>query len=84
MVQVAEGVAFARRRGVGNVGGAFIDDFATQSTGIGTDVDEVVGSTHDVLVVFYDDHRIADVAQFFQDFYQTAGIARVQPDAGFV
>ena len=58
--------------------------FATQASGVGTDVDEIVGRAHDFFVVFDDDNGIAYVAQLFQYLDKSVGIARVQADARLV
>lgn len=87
MRQVANGIAlgvFLQRRFRDLLGIALEDDFATQSAGIRTDIDEVVGSAHDFLVVFDDDNGIAEVAQFFQHLDEPVGVARMESDAGLV
>ena len=38
---------------------ALEDNLTAQSSGIGTDVNQIVGSTHDILVVLHNHHGIA-------------------------
>ena len=63
---------------------ALIDDLAPQAPSIRTHIDEPVGGTHDLLVVFHYDDRIAQVAQFFQYFYQAVCISAVEANARLV
>ena len=51
---------------------------------IRTDVDEIVGSTHDFLVVLHHDDGIAQRLQFLQYMNESGGVAAMQADAGFV
>ena len=48
------------------------------------EVDDVVGGFHDVGIVFDYQDRVADVAEFGEDFDQARGIAAVQADGGFI
>ncbi len=48
------------------------------------DVDQVVGGTHHRLVVLYDDHRVADVAQVDQRTDQARVVGRMQADGRLV
>ena len=50
----------------------------------GTDVDDPVRGADGVLVVFDDDQRVAQVAEFEQRLDEAVVIALVQTDAGFV
>ena len=59
-------------------------DLSTQSPGIRTDVDDVVGCTDDFLVVLYDHDRIANIAQLFQYPDEPLGVATMESDAWFV
>ena len=47
-------------------------------------VDYVVGGTYDLLLMLYDDDRIAQIAQLLENLYKTVRITRVQADARFV
>ena len=47
-------------------------------------VDNVVGGTYDLLLMLYDDDRIAQIAQLLEYLYQTVRITRVQADTRFV
>ena len=80
--QVSHGVARASRLQVFHV--AFVHDFASQPSGFGADVDDVVGGTDDFLVVLYHYHRIAQLLQLAQHFDKAVGVAAMQPDAGLV
>ena len=66
------------------VGGAEGDDFAAADAGAGAEVDEVVGGPHRVFVVFDDDDRVAEVAEFGERIEQALVVARVEADRGFV
>ena len=55
--QIAYGVTLAAGLQVFHV--ALIDYFASQASGIRADVDDVVGSADDFLVMFYHHHRIS-------------------------
>ena len=50
----------------------------------GADVDEVVGGADDVFVVFDHNDGVAHVAELAQHANEAIGVARVQPDGGFV
>ena len=60
------------------------DYFATLATRLRTDVYNPVGSTHHILVMFYDDNRIAQVAQFLETVEQALVVALVQTDARLI
>ena len=63
---------------------SFPDHLAAQAPGIGTDVDEIVGRAHDVLIVLHHNHRVPQVAEGFEDVDEAVGVARVKPDGGLV
>ena len=63
---------------------AFKHDFAAKGTCHRPDVDDVVGGTDDLLVVFHHDDGIADVAQAFQHLDELLGVAGMQADTGLV
>ncbi len=50
----------------------------------GSQVDHIIGSQHNVLVVLDDQNRIANVGQFAQRFDQALVVALVQANARFV
>ena len=60
------------------------DDFATLATCPGTDVHDPVGTAHHVLIVFDDDDRITQIAQFLEGADEAFVVALVQADAGLV
>ena len=64
--------------------GAAGDDFAAVDARLGSDVHDIVGGAHGVLVVFDDDERVAEVAQPLQGGEQLFVVALVQPDARLV
>ena len=80
----------ASHGGAGVVGGSFGRNFAlphhfaAESTGFGTDVDEIVGGADDVFVVFDDDDGVAHITKLAQDANESIGVARMEPDRGFV
>ena len=59
-------------------------DAATVNARARTHVDNVVGGTHHVLIVFHHQHAVTQIAQMLQRVNQAVVIALVQPDAGFV
>ena len=65
-------------------GGAFEDDFAAEPTGIGADVDEMVGLAENLLVVLYYDDGVADGDEMAQNVDEPMGVATVQTDARLV
>ena len=58
--------------------------FAAVDACAGTDVDDMVGGEHGVLVMFDNDDAVADVAQFLEGVDKFPVVALVQSDAGFV
>ena len=60
------------------------DDFAAPHAGAGSEVDDVIGGPHRVLVVLDHQHRIAHVPQPLEGRQQTVVIPRVQADGRFV
>ena len=60
------------------------DHLATQASCSGADVNDIVSCTHDVLVVFHHNHRVAQIAQPFQHAYQAVRVARMQTDGRLV
>ena len=40
-----------------------------------TNVDDVVGSAHDVFIVFHHHHGVAHIAEFFQNVDEAIGVA---------
>ena len=65
-------------------GRASIDDLTAIAPGIGSDVDDVVGSTHHLLIMLDDDNCIAQVSQTVNDTDEALGITLVQTDTRFV
>ena len=66
------------------VGRAGKDHFAAVPPRTWTDVDDVVGAEHGLLVVFHYDDGVADVAQLLQRLDEALVVALVQADAGLV
>ncbi len=73
---------------VGDLFNAFgrplIDDFATQASGVGADVDYPVGVLHYFFVVLHDDNGVADTLQVAQYADEALGVARVKADTRLV
>ena len=63
---------------------ALVDDFTSQSSGIRTDVDDVVGCTDDFLVVLYHHHGITQLLQLAEHLDEAVGIPAMQTDTRFV
>ena len=61
-----------------------VDHFATQTAGFGTDVDDIVGGTDYLFVVFHHYYRIAQLLQLAQYVYQPVRIAAMKTDTRFV
>ena len=66
------------------LGRSLCDDAPAVRAGARTDVDDVVGRVHRVLIVFDDDQRIAEVAQVLERREQAVVVALVQADARLV
>ena len=69
MEQILHGVTLGvfLQRGLVDVLGIPVEDYLTaEPSCVGTDVDEMVGGAHDLLVVFHHDHRIAYGLQLLQ------------------
>ena len=87
VVQIANGIAAVvvlmfDDRTIGN--SAFKHDFTAQTTRVGTHVNQVVGSSHNLFIVFHNDYGVADVSQLLQYFDESVGIARMESDARLV
>ena len=78
----------ATRDGVGSFlergGGALRNDRAAMDASARAHVDHQVGGTHGVLVVFYNEDRVAAIAEIFQRADEPIIVPRVQADARFV
>ena len=59
-------------------------EIAAKFAGMDADVDNVIGGAHRFFVVLDDEHRVADVAQVFEDLDQPGIVARMQADARLV
>ena len=87
VVQIANGIAavVVLMLDGGTIGNsAFKHDFTTQTTRVGTHVNQVVGSAHNLFVVFHNNYGVADVSQLLQYFDESVGIARMESDARLV
>ena len=60
------------------------DYFATLAASLRTDVYNPVGSPHHILVMFYDNDRIAQITQFLETMDQALIVTLVQTDARLV
>jgi hypothetical protein len=60
------------------------DDLAAMHTGMGSDVDHVIGGEDRVLVMLDHDDRVADIAQVLERFQQPGIVALVQADGGLI
>ena len=87
---VALGIFLQQHLLLGRVGGGIfrmrtgIYQSAAQASGIRTDVYQIVGSPHDLLVVFYHYHGVAQFLQLSQYLDQSVGVTAVQTDARLV
>ena len=63
---------------------AFEYEIAAKFAGVDADIDDVIGGAHRFLVVLDDEHRVADVAEVFEDLDQPRVVTRMQADARFV
>ena len=66
------------------LGLSLVHDFSAQASCVGSHVDDLVGSPHDVLVVFHHHHGVALVAQVAQHVDETVRVAAMQSDGRFV
>jgi len=60
------------------------DDLPTVFASAGTQIEDVIGSTHHVGIVLHHQNGISQIAQFMQDVDQPRRIAAMQADGGFV
>ena len=63
---------------------SLVDDLPSQAACPGTDVDDIVGSTDNLFIVFHYHYRIAQLLQLAEHVYQFVRIAAMQADARFV
>ena len=56
-------------------GGSLIDDLASETPGVRSDVDDIVGGLHYLLVMFDDHDRVAERLQLAQHADELPGIA---------
>src|ERR1035437_4635311 len=83
-------IAFEKLAGVGAGSGgnlcraALADDAATVFAALGAEVENPVGVTDYVQVVFDDDDRVAQVGEPVEDFEQLAHVVKVQTGGGLV
>ena len=50
----------------------------------GPQVHDLIGGAHDGGLVFHDDHRVAGVAEVFEEAHQPGGVAGMEAHAGFI
>ena len=72
------------RAGHDVIGRALGDDSAAVFPCFRSDIDDIIGSTHGVFIVFDDDERIAQVAQALESFQELVVVPLVQADGRFV
>ena len=87
MEQIFDGIALGPllQRGFGNLLGIAIeDDLAAEAPGIGADIYQVIGSSHDLLIVLHHDHGIAQRLEFFEHVDETICISGVQTYGGLI
>ena len=60
------------------------DDFSSVFSGTWSDIHNIIGFAHSVLVVFHDYHRIAQIPQMLQCSQQLVIIPLVQADAWLI
>ena len=65
-------------------GGALEDHFTALATGTGPNVDDPDGAAHHVLIMFYDDDGVAQVAQFLEGTDEAFVVALVETDGWLV
>ena len=87
---VTLGIFLQQRLLLGRVGGGIfrmrtgIYQSAAQASGIRTDVYQIVGSPHDLLVVLHHYHGVAQFLQLSQHLDQSVGVTAVQTDARLI
>ena len=57
---------------------------AAVNAGAGSDIEHMVGEADGVLIVLYNDHRIAEIAKPLQSFKEAGVVALVQADGRLV
>ena len=75
---------FIQRLAVDVAGIAIEDNLTSQPSGIGTHINQIVGSAHNLLVVFYHNDGIAQRLQLFQHIDKSFGVAAVEPYAWLI
>ena len=80
--KIADGITVASFFEVFHV--TLIDDFSSQTSGVGTDVNNIICCTNDFLVMFYNYYRVTELLQLAQHINQAVGVTAVQTDTGFV
>ena len=60
------------------------EQFAAEFSGAGAEIDDVVGGTDGVRIMFDDEDGVAKVAEGFEDVDEALGVARVQADGRLV
>ena len=67
-----------------SVSRTLIYDFSTIGAGLRPDIDDEIGSTHDVFVMLYHNDGVSDALETSKHSYKPACIAAVEPDTRFV
>lgn len=63
---------------------ALVDDFSTESSCGGAEVDKMISGGDGVFIVFDDDEGVAVIAQAGEGFEQSGVVAGVETDGGLV
>ena len=61
-----------------------IHDFSTQASGIGTNVNEIVGGTHNLFVVLNHHHGVAQFLQLLEYMNEPCSVTAMKPEGGFI
>ena len=59
-------------------------DVAAMFAGTRTEINHVVGSKHDVFIMFHHQHTVTNRGKFLQGFYQALIVALMQSDARLI
>ena len=63
---------------------ALRDDLTPLIAGVGSEIDNPIGTFDDIKIVFDDDHRMAGINQTLENFQQDADVVEVKASRGLV
>ena len=63
---------------------ALSNHLATMDTGTRANIDNMVSSANSLFIMFYDNHRVADIAQVSEGVQQPLVVPLVQANGGFI